>query len=160
VLWLTEQGIATCWQGSVQIRSDADFEGSLPFVTAIALGYSDEPFRKSEAEFDRKPYDKVVFNREEKYRPILELGRLSPSSFNRQPCVFVTDDRQRIHLFRKKSLLPNPVQEFQQCVDAGAAMAHLELGALEQGYTPKFNRMYPMPRFKAGLTYQISVELS
>ncbi len=159
VLWLTERNVATCWQGSASITKENDFPGSLPFVTAIALGYSDEPFRESASEFDRQPYDKLVYNRVEAYRPILELGRLAPSSYNRQPCVFVSDDRQRIHLFRKQSLFASPVKEFEQCVDCGAALAHLELGAREAGYDPKIQRLYPPPRFKRSLSYQASVVL-
>ncbi len=159
VLWLTARDVATCWQGSVRIEQGSDFPGSLPFVTAIALGYSDEPFRESASEFDRQPYDKLVYNRVEAYRPILEMGRLAPSSYNRQPCVFVSDDRQRIHLFRKQSLFASPVKEFEQCVDCGAALAHLELGAREAGYDPKIQRLYPPPRFKRSLSYQASVVL-
>ena len=159
VLWLTERNVATCWQGSVGITGESDFPGSLPFVTAVALGYSDEAFRESASEFDRLPYDKIAFNRVDAYRPILELGRLSPSSFNRQPCVFVTDDRQRIHLYRKQKLFANPVTEFEQCVDCGVALAHLELGARNAGYEPKIERLNPVPRFKKNLAYQASIVL-
>ena len=66
VLWLTEKGVATCWQGSASITSENDFYGSLPFVTAIALGYSDEPFREKASEFDRLPSEKLIFNRVER----------------------------------------------------------------------------------------------
>ena len=159
VLYLTARSIATCWQGSVTIPQGGDFPDSLPFVTALAIGRSDEPFRECAAEFDRKPYDKVAFNQVEAYQPILELGRLAPSSFNRQPCVFVTDDRKRIHLFRKHSLIPNPITEFAQCVDAGAALAHLELGAQNAGFATEIQRLYPAPSFKHGLTYQATVVL-
>ena len=159
VLFLTARGVATCWQGSVTIPQGGDFEGSLPFVTAVAVGTSDEPFRADAGEADRKPYDKVAFCQDESFRPILELGRLAPSSFNRQPCVFVTDDRKRIHLFRKQGLIANPITEFAQCVDAGVSLAHLELGAKAQGYETEILRLYPAPKFKFGLTYQATVAL-
>jgi len=159
VLYLTARDVATCWQGSVNIPRDNDFPDTLPFVTAFGFGYSDEPFRSDASEFDRKPYDKIVFNRVESYRPILELGRLAPSSFNRQPCVFVTDDRSRIHVFRQRGFFSNPVSEFAQCVDAGAALAHLEAGALTAGYSPRIEQLYPAPSFKRKLVYQASVIL-
>jgi len=159
VLFLTQRNIATCWQGSVIIEKERDFPDSLPFVTAFALGLSDEPFRERAEEFDRLPYEKVAYNREEAYRPILELGRLSPSSFNRQPCVFVTDDRKRIHVFRKRGFFANPVTEFAQCVDAGVAMAHLELGAEAAGFHPTVQRLSPEPRFRRNLIYQASIVL-
>lgn len=159
VLYLTEKGIATCWQGSVMIERARDFPDSLPFVTAIAFGYSDEPFRGENDPIVRKESEKVIFNRVPEYQPILELGRIAPSSFNRQPCVFVSDDRKQLHVFRKKGFFSNPVSEFAQCVDAGAALAHLELGALDAGYTPKIERLRPAPTFKRGLVYQASVVL-
>ncbi len=159
-LYLASRNVASCWQGSVIVQPGNDFPGSLPFVSALAIGYSDEEFRRDAAEFDRKPYDKVVFNREEAYRPILELGRLAPSSFNRQPCVFVTDDRQRIHLFRRRGFFSNPVSDFAQCVDAGAALAHLELGAKAAGYHPEIQRLRPEPKFKGKMVYQASLCLN
>lgn len=160
VLWLTARGIATAWQGSISISADRDYSDSLPFVTAVAFGYSDEPFRAAGDTVDRKPYDKVAFNRIPEYQPILELARLAPSSFNRQPCVFVSDDRERIHLFRKKPFLANPVTEFAECVDAGVALAHLELGAASEGYQTEIVRLRPEPSFKRGLVYQATVQLS
>ncbi len=101
-----------------------------------------------------------MYNRQEEYRPILELGRLAPSSFNRQPCVFVTDDRQRIHLFRRRGFFSNPVSDFAQCVDAGAALAHLELGAKAAGYHPEIQRLRPEPKFKGKMVYQASLCLN
>ena len=159
VLWLTQRNVATCWQGSVSITAENDFYGSLPFVTALALGYSDEAFRESAGEFDRLPAEKLIYNRVEEYRSILELGRLAPSSYNRQPCVFVTDDRHRIHLYRKEKLFASPVVEFEQCVDAGVALAHLEVGARNAGYSPTIQRLNPAPRFKRNLAYQATVVL-
>ena len=159
VLWLTARNVATCWQGSASITRENDFEGSLPFVTAVAMGYSDEPFRENASEFNRLPSEKVIFNRTEEYRPILELGRLAPSAYNRQPCVFVTDDRKRIHLYRRQKLFANPVKEFEQCVDSGVALAHLELGARDAGYAPEIQRLSPPPSFKRNLSYQATVVL-
>ena len=105
------------------------------------------------------PAEKLIYNREAEYKPILELGRLAPSSYNRQPCVFVTDDRKRIHLYRKQKLFASPVVEFEQCVDCGVALAHLELGARDAGYSPAIQRLYPAPKFKRNLAYQATVVL-
>lgn len=159
VLWLTSRNVATCWQGSASITSENDFYGSLPFVTAVAIGYSDEDFRSDASEFDRLPAEKTTYNRVAEYKPILELGRLAPSAYNRQPCVFVTDDRKRIHLYRRQKLFANPVKEFEQCVDSGVALAHLELGARDAGYNPTIQRLYPAPKFKQSLAYQATVVL-
>ena len=74
-------------------------------------------------------------------------------------CVFVSDDRKRIHLYRRQKLFANPVKEFEQCVDSGVALAHLELGARDAGYNPTIQRLYPAPKFKQSLAYQASVVL-
>ena len=103
--------------------------------------------------------EKVIFNRTPEYMPILEAARIAPSSFNRQPWAFVSDDRQRLHLFRRRSLVANPVTEFHQCVDCGAALAHLVVAAKAKGYEPEFKRLKPEPSFKRGLVYQCSLQL-
>ena len=159
VLWLTARGVATCWQGSAQVDPNEDFSGSLPYVTCFALGYGEDAFRAPGEEPERKEAEKVIFNRTPEYAPILEAARLAPSSFNRQPWAFVSDDRQRLHLFRRKSLMANPVTEFHQCVDCGAALAHLEAAARAMGYSPEFQRLKPEPSFKRGLVYQCSLQL-
>lgn len=159
VLWLTARGVATCWQGSAQVDPNEDFHGSLPYVTCIAAGYGEDAFRAPGEQPDRREAEKVIFNRTPKFTPILEAARIAPSSFNRQPWAFVSDDRKRLHLFRKKSLLANPVTEFHQCVDCGAALAHLEVAARNAGYEPVFQRLKPEPSFKRGLVYQCSLQL-
>ena len=159
VLWLTARGVATCWQGSAQVDPNEDFHGSLPYVTCIALGYGEDAFRAPGEEPERREAEKVIFNRVPEYAPILEAARLAPSSFNRQPWAFVSDDRARLHLFRKKSLLANPVTEFHQCVDCGVALAHLEVAAEAAGYAPEFQRLKPEPSFRRGLVYQCSLQL-
>ncbi len=159
VLWLTGRGVATCWQGSAQVDPNEDFHGSLPYVTCFAMGYGEDAFREPGEQPERREAEKVIFNRDPEYTPILEAARIAPSSFNRQPWAFVSDDRKRLHLFRKKSLMTNPVTEFHQCVDCGAALAHLEVAAEAEGYTPEFQRLKPEPSFKRGLVYQCSLQL-
>ncbi len=159
VLWLTARGVATCWQGSAQVDPNEDYSGSLPYVTCIALGYGEDAFRAPGEQPDRREAEKVIFNRTPEYTSVLEAARIAPSSFNRQPWAFVSDDRKRLHLFRKKSLLANPVTEFHQCVDCGAALAHLEVAAKAAGFEPEFRRLKPEPSFKRGLVYQCSLQL-
>ncbi len=157
-LYLTSRGLATRWQGCIEVPKENDFPGCLPYVSALAFGYSSEPFRQSAADFDRKPLDKLAFGRYENCRVIMEAARLAPSSHNRQPCVFVADDRNRIHLYRKASLLANPVVSYAQCVDAGAALAHLEVAAAYEGFLPRIARCKPEPSFRRFI-YQATVEL-
>ncbi|NMA36951.1 MAG: hypothetical protein GX942_01460, partial [Papillibacter sp.] len=59
-LYLSSKGIATCWQGSLTVTRENDFPETLPYVSALAFGYSDEAFRSSADEFDRKPLNKLA----------------------------------------------------------------------------------------------------
>lgn len=157
-LYLTSLGVATCWQGSLTVTRESDFQGSLPFVSALAFGYSEEAFRSTAEDFDRHPLSKVAFGKYQDYLSIMEAARLAPSSYNRQPCVFVADDKQRIHLYRRKNFMSNPVTNYAHCVDAGAALAHIELAAKEAGFKPLIVRYPVEPKFKSYI-YQASVEI-
>lgn len=147
-LWLTCEGVATAWQGSVQIDPRMDFEGSLSYISCIAFGYSEEPFRASAAEAQRLPVSGVVFGATKGRDDILEAGRLAPSYMNRQMTRFVCDEFGNIHIYRKKALLNNPVLTFQDCVSVGAAMAHLEIAAKETGHSAHYEPVKPVPQFK------------
>jgi nitroreductase len=158
-LYLASHNIATCWQGGVSVLRDNDFQGSLPFVSCLAFGYSDEPFHSGGESYDRKPLGKLAFGRYEAYKKIMEAARLAPSSYNRQPCVYVADDRGRIHLYRKKSFLGNPVTNYQYCVDAGCVLAHIEIAAAQEGYKTSIIKLSSEPKFKSFI-YQATVELN
>jgi hypothetical protein len=84
-LYLSSKGIATCWQGSLTVTRENDFPESLPYVSALAFGYSDEAFRSSADEFDRKPLNKLAFGKYQDYLSIVEAGRLAPSSITVSP---------------------------------------------------------------------------
>jgi hypothetical protein len=157
-LYLTSLGVATCWQGCVSVPRAGDFEGSLPYVSTLAFGLSDEAFRRGAEDFDRKPLNRLAFGAYGPYGAIIEAARLAPSSHNRQPCVFVADDRRRLHLFRKRPPLNNPIASYAYCVDAGAALAHIEVAARKEGFEPKIARLRPEPGFKR-FVYQATVEL-
>lgn len=153
VLFLTSKGIATRWLGNLSIAED--FPGTLPFVAAIAFGRSDEEFRDGNY-LDRLPAGKTCFGQYAKHRDIMDAARFAPSFMNKQPCAFVADDRNTIHIFRKKVLMNNPVISYAQCLDAGAAMAHLEIAALAAGNeNAHIYRLSRPPMFK-NMIYQAS----
>jgi hypothetical protein len=157
VLYLTRLGIATRWQGSITVSDQDDFPDTLPFVTAIAFGRSGEPFRASAAEADRLPVKKIAFGKYERFLPMLESARLAPSAFNLQPCSYVADDRGRLHVYRKKPFLNNPRTSYIQCIDSGAALAHLEIAAKEMRLNPALVRLTPEPVFR-NMIYQMTVK--
>lgn len=157
VLWLTTQGIASCWMGNLAVDPAQDFEGSLPFVGAIAFGRSEEPF--GDGFFNRLPAEKTCFGRYTEFRNIMDAARFAPSALNRQPCAFVADERDSIHVYRKKVFMNNPVTSYNNSLDAGCAMAHLEVAARADGY-PEAHilRLGHEPMFKR-MIYQGTLRL-
>lgn len=153
VLFLTSRGIATRWLGNLAIGED--FPDTLPFVAAIAFGRSDEEFRDGNY-LDRLPASKTCFGQYAKYRDIMDAARFAPSYQNKQPCAFIADEKNTIHIYRKKVLLNNPIISYAQCLDAGAAMAHLEVAAIASGREhAKLFRLSRPPMFK-NMIYQAS----
>lgn len=155
-LWLTAKGLATCWQGSISVNED--FPDSLPFVAAMGFGYSDEPFRQSSDEFSRQPLKKMIFGEFDGVRhEIAEAVRLAPSSMNRQP-VSLLSSGGKIHVFRNHVFLRNPVVSYAQCLDTGAAMAHIHVKADSLGCDVHFVGVDPDPTW-GNKIYQVSVNL-
>ena len=109
VLWLTAHGIASCWQSSLE--PEKDFEDVLPYITAVAFGRSEEPFRKSADEIKKKKrlsaiaYGDMGFPRKE----IMELTWMAPSCMNMEPVRYLVDTH-RIHIYRKN----NKILKFNQ----------------------------------------------
>ena len=156
-LYLTEQGIGSCWLGNIAVDPAQDFSGSLPFVGAIAFGRTEESF--GDGFFDRLPAAKTCFGRYTEYRDIMDAARFAPSALNRQPCVFVADEREQIHVYRRKVFMNNPVVSYNNSLDAGCAMAHLEVAAHACGRPrAKLLRLKREPAFKH-MIYQGTLRL-
>lgn len=156
VLFLTSKGVATRWLGNLSIAED--FPDTLPFVAAIAFGPSDEEFRDGSF-LDRLPAGKTCFGQYAKYRDIMDAARFAPSSMNKQASAFVADDKGSIHIFRKKVFMNNPIISYAQCLDAGAAMAHLEIAAIASGReNVRIYRLNRPPMFK-NMIYQCSISM-
>lgn len=158
VLWLTAQGIASCWQGSLE--AEHDFENVLPYISCVAFGRSQEPFRTSPSEISRKKklsaiaYGDMASPR----REIMELTWMAPSCMNMEPVRYLVDTH-RIHIYRKNNRILKFNQfNYFQCLDVGVAMAHLEVAAKKYGYRVIFEHLSPEPDFRKEL-YQASAHL-
>lgn len=152
-LWLCSRGISSCWQGGITISED--YPDTLPFVAALAFGYSDEPLRTSKEQFTRLPLNKIAMGDFIGFRAeVAEAVRLAPSSMNRQPVRMLAADG-KIHIFRKYVFLKNPVISYAQCIDAGVAMAHIHAAAAASGHTLSLQRRTPEPQW-ANNIYQIT----
>lgn len=154
VLWLTAQGIATCWQGGLEVAHD--YDGVLPYITAIGFGRSSEAFRSSAADFDRKTLRSIAIGDVEgPLQPLMEAARLAPNSMGKQMVRFYCVGN-RIHIFRKKPAIAIPQLSYNQCIDAGVAAAHIRTAGEALGYQVLLEKLEPAPEYKKNMLYQMS----
>ena len=158
VLWLTAQGIGSCWQGSLE--AETDFPDVLPYITCVAFGPTQEAFRRSPEEITKKKkLSAVAFgDMASPRKEIMELVWMAPSCMNLEPVRYLVDTH-RIHIYRKKPLILKFNQfTYFNCLDVGVAMAHLEVAAKKYGYRVVFERLSPEPDFRKEI-YQASAHL-
>lgn len=154
VLYLTTKGIATCWQGGLECEHD--FPDCLPYITCVAFGMSDEGFRSPNEEIKRKSLKSVSAGQlDGPAGEMIEAARIAPSSMGMQPCRF-TALGNRINIYRKKAFLNMPNITYQQCVDVGVAMAHIDVKAHELGYTTNMEIQDPPPEWNKNI-YQSTI---
>ena len=158
VLWLTARGIGSCWQSTLE--AEKDFPDVLPYITCVAFGPTEEPFRTSPEEHTKKKKLSAVAygDMRSPRKEIMELTWLAPSCMNMEPVRYLVDTH-RIHIYRKN----NRILKFNQfnyfnCLDVGVAMAHLEVAAGKYGYRTVFERLSPEPDFRKEI-YQFSAHL-
>ncbi len=156
MLYMTELGLGSCWVANFEVTND--FPDCLPYIIAIAFGYTDEPFRSPDEAPDRNPVDKSAAGAVDKYRDVLELARYAPSAGNRQPLSFQVLEG-KIHIFRKHVFMKFPPVSYIQCVDAGIGIAYLSAAAQSLGYETSFTRVEPKPVW-GNRIYQATVLLS
>ena len=154
VLWLTAQGYGTCWQGGLEIAHD--YDGVLPYISAIGFGRSAEPFRKGAEEFDRKELRSIAIgDMKGPLVPVMEAARLAPNSMGMQ-AIRMYCIGNRVHVFRKKPMLPMAQLSYNQCIDAGVAAAHLKVAGNALGYDVLLEKLEPAPEYKKNMLYQMS----
>lgn len=156
-LFLSQNGIGTCWLGMGLPKKDVSSRNGLEFVITMAIGYPEGPlYREGVSEFNRKPLSEIseVSGIDE----LLEGARLAPSASNTQPWYF-SGSTENIIVNRK---LPNIIKaalygKYNQ-VDMGIALCHLELSAIHFGKTIRFKK--DNKNMIKGYEYIITAELS
>lgn len=160
VLWLTAHGIASCWQSTLDVEKEHDFEDVLPYITTVAFGMSTEPFRKpGEEPKKKKKLSQIAMGDMKSHRKeIMELTWRAPSCMNMEPVRYLVDTH-RIHIYRKNNRILKFNQfNYYQCLDVGVAMAHMEVAAKKYGYNVVFERLVPEPDYRKEI-YQASAHL-
>ncbi len=131
-LFLSANGLGSCWQMIPKPHSSARETSSLDYVILLAIGTPSEPLhRASLAEFDRRPLNQVsnAVGLEE----FLEPARLAPSGTNNQPWYFA-GTKNMIHVYcAKKGRLKSIFVGKMDRISVGIALCHIWLAILNQG---------------------------
>ena len=157
ILYMTSRGIASCWQGGLEAEND--FPDCLPYITAVAFGMSDEPFRADGEEIKRKGINSIAAgDLKGDLGKMIECARIAPTFMAKQPCRF-TALNSRIHVYRIKGLIRIPHITWQQCIDVGVALAHIDAVAKELDYSIKVEIQDPPPEWNKNV-YQCTIHTS
>lgn len=129
-LFLSANGLGSCWQGIPAPTSELLNSSNLKFVIFIAFGKPKDPgslHRTNISEFKRKPQSEItdITGADE----LLEVVRIAPSATNSQPWFF-TGNNNIIHAY---SVKPGFIKRFMVKkyipIDMGIAICHLEIAA-------------------------------
>ncbi len=157
VLWLSAHGVATCWQGALELEND--FDDVLPYIASVGFGYSDEPFYQP-GEKKLSPLARMAFGDVSGYKAEMIRAMGYAPSFRDSFPVRIYSEQYRIHLFRKKPRIQLPQLSYMACIDVGVAAAHLVVAAQDAGYHVRFEKQQPEPVYRKHYKYQFTVKLS
>ena len=136
-LYLSAQGIGSCWQGLPRLDSELLNGSKLEFIIVLAIGKSLEPlYRQNITEFKRYPLQQItnITGADE----LLEPARLAPSGINSQPWFF-TGEIGLIHAYCiKTNFLKAIIYETMNKIDMGITICHVWIAALHFGKTVEF----------------------
>lgn len=127
-LFLSANGIGSCWQGIPSITKEVQKSTDLKFIILIAFGKAKEILYRSDISgFKRKTYPEISSNTD--IPEIIEAARLAPSATNSQPWFF-TGDESIIHAYMcKPGLLKKIITGRYPPIDMGIALCHLNIAA-------------------------------
>ena len=119
-LALQAMGIGTCYLGLAKMNSETDMViDGLEYVLALAIGYTDTPYREGEESFNRKPLAEICDTPDERLSPM----RLAASSMNTQSW-YVTHSEDSLYLYRKQISRSVNIARMNY-IDVGIALSHL-----------------------------------
>ncbi|AOT71226.1 nitroreductase family protein [Geosporobacter ferrireducens] len=131
-LYLSANGMGSCWVGMAKPAKEMSTNKSLEFVIALAFGKPMEPLhRESLIEFKRKSLEDI--SNTSGMNELLEAARLAPSGINSQPWFFAGGESM-IHAYCIKSnILKAILYEKINKIDMGIAICHIWLAAKHFG---------------------------
>jgi hypothetical protein len=127
-LWLSSQGIGSCWVGMGKPKPEFIEAAGLSFISLIAFGYPGEELYRGEVkEFKRKPLSEITDLKD--IEAILEPVRLAPSAMNRQSW-YLSGEKNKIHFYMADDMfIMKKMMEPLGFADSGIALCHLWLAA-------------------------------
>jgi len=136
-LFLSANGIGSCWQGMPKPTKEILNSSTLEFVILLAFGKPKERLhRESISEFQRRPLGEITDMKGAD--ELLEPARLAPSTMNRQQWFF-TGNGSTIHAYRaKSSFLTAFMFEKMSKISIGIAICHLWITAKHFGKEVEF----------------------
>ena len=131
-LFLSANGIGSCWQGIPKPTKEVLKSSNLDFVILMAFGNSKEDLHRTNiSQFKRKSLDEITDIKGEEQ--LLEPVRIAPSATNSQPWYF-TRDNEVIHAYCKKlNFLKAKLMAKWNKIDMGIALYHLTVSVEHQG---------------------------
>jgi nitroreductase len=136
-LFLSANGIGSCWQGMPKPTKEILNRSKLEFVILLAFGKPKERLhRESISEFKRKSLGEITDI--EGADELLEPARLAPSAVNRQQWFF-TGNASTLHASRaKSSFLTAFMFERMSKISIGIAVCHLWIAGKHFGKEVEF----------------------
>lgn len=136
-LYLSANGIGSCWQGMPRPTKEILHSSKLEFVIVLAFGKPSEPlYRVSTDEFKRKSLGGISNARDA--AELLEPVRLAPSGINSQPWFF-TGTTSRLNAYcAKTNIIKAIIYEKMNKVDMGIGLCHLWIAAKNIGREVEF----------------------
>jgi nitroreductase len=123
-LFLSSNGIGTCWAGMGNPVKEIVSESNLEFIILLAFGKPAETiYRKDTSEFNRKEIAQVSNVDNE----IMQCIRLAPSAMNSQPWYYEGKDN-KINIYMSKSnIIKNMLLGRMNKIDVGISIYFLVL---------------------------------
>jgi nitroreductase len=132
-LYLSQEGLGTCWQGIPTVTKTVRERTDLKFVILLAFGEADEQlYRLDVSEFKRKSFQEISSNQEA--TEIIEAARLAPSATNSQPWFFTGNKKVINAYMAQPGLIKRLFAGKYPPIDMGIAIYHLEVAAEHFGF--------------------------
>lgn len=176
IIYLTSLGIGTCWIGGFnkdQILKYVNInkEEILPIISPFGyenknISLKDKVLQRLSDKKNRKTFESIFFDNDFKnsikydnknvYDNALEMVRIGPSSFNKQPWIILKQNNM-YHFYEDKIISYNKKTDIDiKKIDMGIAMCHFELYLRENNIKGHFEKQDMYPKSDKNISYIIS----